>query len=152
MAFHWKFILTEQLFSNLQIICSRRKIIYSFYLFDGKTEKNEVSKGKHGKFHIASKGIYFFFCICDNRPWRFFRCRFFVLFGWTLACHFLSRVHKIFSLPRCRERKRFVVHFKTGKNPWLTLKNALFVFGSSKGDKPVWFSFAMLVWFSSAIF
>ena len=50
--------------------------------------------------------IYFFFCIYDNRPWHFFRCRFLVLFGWTFACHFLGRVHRIFSLSRPCERKR----------------------------------------------
>ena len=35
------------LFSNFQIICSRRKVRYTFYLFGGKTERNEVSKRKH---------------------------------------------------------------------------------------------------------
>ena len=69
------------------------------------TERNEVSKRKHGKFNIAIKSIYFF-CIYDNRPWRFFRCQFFVSFGWTFAYHFLGRVHRIFSLSRCRKRRR----------------------------------------------
>ena len=62
----------------------------------------------------------FFFCICDNRPWHFFICRFFVLFGWTFACHFLGRAQRIFSLSRCRERNRvlmlvqeFVVYSKS---------------------------------------
>ena len=36
-------------FSNFQIISSRRKIIYTFYLFDSKTGRNEVSKRKHWK-------------------------------------------------------------------------------------------------------
>ena len=35
------------LFSNFQIICSSRKVRYNFYLFGGKTERNEVSKRKH---------------------------------------------------------------------------------------------------------
>ena len=97
------------------------------------TERNEVSKRKHGKFNIAIKSIYFF-CIYDNRPWRFFRCQFFVSFGWTFAYHFLGRVHRIFSLSRCRKRRRLFMppricsHFKTGKNLWLTLKNAFVCF------------------------
>ena len=57
--------------------------------------------------HVVFEGIYFFFCICDNRPWHFLRYRFSVLLGWTLACHFLGRVHRIFLFSRCRERKRF---------------------------------------------
>ena len=60
--------------------------------------KEIVCKQKHWKFKIAMKGIYFFFCVYDNRPWHFFRCRYFVLFGWTFSCHFLGRVHRIFSL------------------------------------------------------
>ena len=88
---------------------------YTFYIFGGKTERNEVTKRKHWKFNIAIKCIYFFFCIYGNRPWHFFRCRFFVLFGWTFACHFLGRVHRTFSLSRCRLFKRwqwFWKHFK----------------------------------------
>ena len=64
-------------------------------------------KRKHWKLNVTIKGIYFFFCIYDNLPWHLFLCRFFVFFGWTLACHFLDRVQKIFSLSRWRERKRF---------------------------------------------
>ena len=33
-------------FFNFQTISSRRKIIYTFYLFGAKTERNEVSKRK----------------------------------------------------------------------------------------------------------
>ena len=40
-------VYLKHLFSNFQIICSRRKIIYTFHLFGGKTERNEVSKRKH---------------------------------------------------------------------------------------------------------
>ena len=72
------------------------------------TERNEVSKRKHGKFNIAIKSIYFF-CLYDNRPWHFFRCQFFVFFGWTFAYHFLGRVHRIFSLSRCRKRRRLLM-------------------------------------------
>ena len=137
VVFHWiyKPFIFKIFFSNFQIICSRRKIIYSPYLFGGKIERNEVSKRKLWKFNIAIKGVYFFFCIYDNRPCHFFCCRFFDLFGWTFACHFMGRVHRIFSLSRFRERKRFfmplqefVVHFKTGTNLWLTLKNAFVCF------------------------
>ena len=49
-----------------------------------------MSKRKHLKFNIA--------IIYDNWLWHFFRCR---LFGWTFSCHFLGRVHRIFSLSRC---------------------------------------------------
>ena len=59
--------------------------------------------------HVLFEGIYFFFCIWDNRPRHFLRCRFSVLFGWTLDCHFLGRVHRIFLFFRCREWKRFYV-------------------------------------------
>ena len=100
-VFHWvykPFIFKIFFLSNFQIICSRRKKIYTFYLFGGKTERNKVSEQKHWKFKMAMKGIYFFFCIYDNRLWHFFRCRYFVLFGWTFPCHFLGRVHRIFSL------------------------------------------------------
>ena len=50
--------------------------IYTFYLFGGKTEKNEVSKWKHWKFNIVINGIDFFFCISDNQPWHFLRWSF----------------------------------------------------------------------------
>ena len=48
-----------------------------------------------------------------------------------LAIFWPRRVHRIFSLSQCRRRKRFfmllqwfLVHIKTGRNRWLTLKNA----------------------------
>ena len=61
-VFHWVYkpFIFKIFFSNFQIICSRRKTIYTFYLFGGKTERNKVSKPKHWKFKIAMKGIYFF--------------------------------------------------------------------------------------------
>lgn len=46
--------------------------------------------------------------------------------------------------------QEFIGHFKTGKILWLTLKNAFVRFWLFKGEKPVWFSFSMLVWFSLA--
>ena len=95
--------------------------------------------------HVVFEGIYFFFCICDNRPWHFLRCRFSVLFGWTLSCHFLGRVHRIFLFSCCRERKRFfmplqefVVQFKTRKNIRLTLKNAFVCFWLFKRWQSFW--------------
>ena len=93
VVFHWiyKPFIFKIFFSNFQIICSRRKIIYSPYLFGGKIERNELSKRKLWKFNIAIKGVYFFFWIYDNRPCHFFRCRFFVLFDWTFAYHFMGR-------------------------------------------------------------
>ena len=42
--FNWIYnpFIYNNLFSNFQIICSRRKIIYAFYFFSGKTERNET--------------------------------------------------------------------------------------------------------------
>ena len=69
-------------------------------------------------------------------PWSVIR-----LVWLNYACHFLGRVHRILSLSRCRRRKRFLmplqqfaVHFKTGKNLWLTLKNAFVCFWLFEGD------------------
>ena len=44
MVFHWIYnpFIYNNLFSNFQIICSRKKIIYTFYLFGRKTERNET--------------------------------------------------------------------------------------------------------------
>ena len=89
--------------------------------------------------HVVFEGIYFFFCICDNRPWHFLR---FVWLNFVLPFSG-PYVHRIFLFSRCREQKtfsmplqEFVVQFKTRnlKNLWLTLKTLLFVFNSSKGD------------------
>ena len=90
--------------------------------------------------HVVFQGIYFFFCICDNRPWHFLRCRFSVLLRWTLASHFLGRVHKIFLFSRCRERKRFFYpspsQFSSKQHPPPAhfKKTLLFFFISSRGD------------------
>ena len=116
-VFHWvykPFIFKIFFLSNFQIICSRRKKIYTFYLFGGKTERNKVSKQKHWKFKIAMKGIYFFFCVYDNRPWHFLRCRF-------LSC--LVELFLAIFMPL----QEFVVYFETGKNLWITFKNGFFV-------------------------
>ena len=43
----------KSFFLNFQIIWSKRKIIYIFYVFGGKPERNEESKRKHWKFNIA---------------------------------------------------------------------------------------------------
>ena len=109
----------------------REEKFYTFYIFGGKTERNEVTKRKHWKFNIAIEGIYFFFCLYGNRPWYFFRCRFFVLFGWisgpcsqNFLAFSLSLAKEVFFIPL----QEFVVHFKTGKNLRLTLKNAFFCF------------------------
>ena len=99
----------------------RLQAAYSFSCFQG---------------YVVFEGIYFFFCVRDNRPWPFLRCRFSVLFGWTLACHLvLGRVHRIFFFSSCRERKRFfmplrefVVQFKTRKNLRLSLKKRFCLF------------------------
>ena len=94
--------------------------------------------------------IYFFLYMYDNRSWHFFRCPFFVLFGCTFACHFLSR---IFSLSRPRERKRFFMplqefkfYFKTGKNLWFALKNAFDCFWLFKRWKLFWKHSKMTLW------
>ena len=92
--------------------------------------------------HVVFKVIFFFFCVCDNRPWHFsVVASLFCLVG-TLSCHFMGRVSRIFLFSRCRERKiffiplqEFIVQFKTKKNLGLTSKKMLlFVFNSSKSD------------------
>ena len=92
----WKCCSSSALFctflsTTIQDDCKRRTL---FRVFRG---------------HVLFEGIYFFFCIWDNRPRHFLRCRFSVLFGWTLDCHFLGRVHRIFLFSGCREWKRFYV-------------------------------------------
>ena len=122
-------------FSNCQIICPGGKIIYTFNnLVCGTTERNEVSKRKHWELNIAIKCIYFFFCIWQSTP-ALLLLSLLRLVWLNFACHFPGRFHRIFSLSRCRKRKRFfmrlkefVVHFKTGKNLWLTLKNVFVCF------------------------
>ena len=56
--------------------------------------------------------VLIFFLLFSSLPRYFFRCRFFVLFGWTFACYFLGRGHRIFLLSRCRRRKRFLCFSK----------------------------------------
>ena len=92
--------------------------------------------------HVVFEGIYFFFCICDNRPWHFLRCRFSVFFlaelclaiFWAVFTGFLvfllSRAKEVFySSPRIcssvQNKEEPPGHFK---------KTLLFVFNSSKGD------------------
>ena len=53
--------------------------------------------------------------LCDNRPWHFLRCRFSVLFGWTLAYHFLGCVHR-------KERPHDKTRYFTAKTKYLTAK------------------------------
>ena len=99
-VFHWVYkpFIFNIFFQISKLFAREGKQFTPFTSFGGKTERNKVSKPKHRKFKIAMKGIYFFFCVYDNRPWHFFRCRYFVFFGWTFPCHFLGRVHRIFSL------------------------------------------------------
>ena len=128
-------VYLKHLFSNCQIICPGGKIIYTFNnLVCGTTERNEVSKRKHWELNIAIKCIYFFFCIWQSTP-ALLLLSLLRLVWLNFACHFPGRFHRIFSLSRCRKRKRFfmrlkefVVHFKTGKNLWLTLKNVFVCF------------------------
>ena len=95
-GFHWiyrPFIhLKSFFFQNFKSFAREENIIYTFYLFGGKTERNEVSKWKHWKFNIAIEGINFFFWISDNRPWHFLRWRVYIFLGWTFACYFMRRV------------------------------------------------------------
>ena len=128
-------VYLKHLFSNCQIICPGGIIIYTFNnLVCGTTERNEVSKRKHWELNIAIKCIYFFFCIWQSTP-ALLLLSLLRLVWLNFACHFPGRFHRIFSLSRCRKRKRFfkrlkefVVHFKTGKNLWLTLKNVFVCF------------------------
>ena len=133
----------KHLFPNFQIICSRRKIIYTFTTLVAKLKEMKCpSESTKSLTSLLKVLIYFFLYIYDNRPWHFFRCPFFVLFGCTFACHFLSR---IFSPSRPRERKRFFMplqefefYFKTGKNLWFALKNAFDCFWLFKRWKLFW--------------
>ena len=106
MLFHWinkPFIFNIFNFPNN--LLKNENNIYLLPLW-WQTERNEVSKQKHWKFNIAIKNIYFFLYIYDNRPLHFFCCRFFVLFSWVFACHFLepgSHDFLAFSLSRAKE-------------------------------------------------
>ena len=77
-VFHWVYkpFIFKIFFQISKLFAREGKTIYTFYLFGGKTERNKVSKPKHWKFKIAMKGIYFFFCIYDNRPWPVFNSQF----------------------------------------------------------------------------
>ena len=121
VVFHWiyrPFIYLKSFFFKIPNHLLEKKIIYTFYLFGGKTERNEVSKWKHWKFNIAIEGIYFFFCISDNRPWHFPRWRVYVLLGWTFPCYFLLSQAKevLYASPRtCSSfqiREEPLTHFK----------------------------------------
>ena len=118
---------------NFQIICSRTKIIYIFYLFGGKLRemkcpsKSTESLTLQLKVFISSS-TYLIIDPCTSSVVAFSSCS--VEF---LLAIFWSRVHRIFLLSRCHEHEQkryfmclqeFVIHFKTGKNLWLTLKNA----------------------------
>ena len=110
VLFHWIYgpFIFKFFFFKFQIICSRRKIIYTFYLFGGKTERNEVSKWKHWKLSIAIKGIYLTllglvwlnFCLLFYEPF---------IQDFKLSCY---RKRKRFYMPL----QELVVHFKSGKN------------------------------------
>ena len=113
-------VYLKHLFSNLQIICSGRKIIYTFNnLVCGTTQRNEVSKRKHWKLNIAIKCIYFFFCIWQSDPGT----SSVVASSSYLIELLLLQAEEVFM-----RLKEFVVHFKTGKNLWLTLKNVFVCF------------------------
>ena len=98
-VFHWVYkpFIFKIFFQISKLFAREGKQFTPFTSLVAKL-KEIVCKQKHWKFKITMKGIYFFFCIYDNRPWPFFRCRYFVLFGWTFSCHFLGRVPRIFSL------------------------------------------------------
>ena len=112
----------------------------SSYLKDNRSislNLHEVFKRKHWKFHFAIKGIYFFFCIYGNRPWHYFRCRFFVLFGWTFACHFLasslSQVKEVFYASQrifssFQNREEPLAHFEKRFCSFLALQKVTLVF------------------------
>ena len=70
---------------------------------------------------------------------HFLRCRFSLLFGWTLSCNFLCQDFLVFSLSRAKEvfcassRTCSSVQNKE-EHPAHYKKMLLFVFNSSKGD------------------
>ena len=125
------FKFSSVLFFSTYHDCKRRtEVLVLFFVLSGYMSSLEVSRD-----YESLGSIYFFFCICDNRPWHFSRCCFAVLLSRTFACHFLRRVHRVFLLSRCRERKRFfmplqelVVQLKARENLRLTLKNAFVCF------------------------
>ena len=98
-------VYLKHLFSNLQIICSGRKIIYTFNnLVCGTTQRNEVSKRKHWKLNIAIKCIYFFFCIWQSDPGTSS-----VVASSSYLIELLLAIFRaVFTgFSRCRKRKRF---------------------------------------------
>ena len=116
-------------------------LYFSKYHDSGRLQAASSFSCFQGPCHLWRYLFLLLYNLCDNRPRHFVCCRFSVLFGWTLAGHFLGRVHKIFFFSRCCERKRFfmplrefVVQFKTRKNVRLTIKTLLFVLNSLKGD------------------
>ena len=120
--------LSLKYFSNFQIICSRRKTIYTFLVAKLKEMK---CPRKSLKFKIAMKGIYFFFCIYDNRPWHFLRCRFLSCLVELLLAIFwavFTRFSRFYASPRIcssfRNRKEPMAHFQKRFCLFLALQQA----------------------------
>ena len=92
--------------------------------------------------HVVFEGIYFFFCICDNRPWHFLRCCFSVFFWLNFVLPFsgpCSQDFLVFLLSRAKEvfyaSPRICSSVQNKEEPPGHLKKTLlFVFNSSKGD------------------
>ena len=126
-------VYLKHLFSNFQIICSRRKIIYTFYLFGGKTERNNVCQRKHWKFNIAIKGIYFFIFVYDNRPRHFFCLPFSGPCSQDFLAFSLSRAKELFFMPL----QEFVVHFKKVPCSVALLKQGMLGMWESRVTQPL---------------
>ena len=122
VVFHWiyrPFIhLKSFFFQNSKSFAREENIIYTFYLFGGKTERNEVSKWKHWKFNIAIEGMTIWQSTLALPPLtrlHLFRLNFCLLFYAPCIKHFplsCNRKRKRFYMPL----QELVVHFKSEKN------------------------------------
>ena len=99
-VFHWVYkpFIFKIFFQISKLFAREGKQFTPFTSLVAKLKEIKCPSKSTESLKSRWKGIYFFFCVYDNRPWHFLRCRYFVLFGWTFACHFLDRVHRIFSL------------------------------------------------------
>ena len=132
-VFHWVYkpsilIIFVQIF---QIICSRRKIIYTFYLFWWQNWKKWGSSKSTESLTSRLKIFIFssvYMTIDPGTSSAVASCLVWLNFCLPFSGLFSQDFLAFMPL------QEFVVHFETGKNLWLTFKTLFFVFGSSIGD------------------
>ena len=96
VVFHW---ISKPFIFNIFFPTFPRKTIYTFYPLVAKLK--EMKRPSESTERLTSLlQVFISSSVYDNWPWHFFCCRFYVLFGWTFACHFLGRVYRIFSFSR----------------------------------------------------